>query len=342
MLRSHFCEEADIRLNYEEYWAAVHSLLNDPEYNSDWTPYYRWHQNPSWPAKSKEPTSVYNPVDLTRPVQSTTDMAKRRQNTDLRQTNAVSVRSSPPLSTPPSFLSTVSQAKQASTIERTQSQSKEDLSKTHLQSTSITDMMETGRGKTKAVAKRSAVSTSSAKDAVSKPMAEAATTAPSRPLTRQHAARSSEDLTNISDTEQPVQSESSPPLLSTKTMSGQSVPARKVLKDATTPEKRRIPVQPSFVRQHPNASPLFDKQELPDDMPKSTQYLPSGPPIKGKSLFKEFQAKSSPTLSQPPAAAAITRQILDKGTPRVLSSQREPCSLSCLARLLIVDSLGKL
>jgi hypothetical protein len=69
MLRSHFREEADIKFNYEEYWTAVHSLLNDPEYNSDWTPYYRWHQNPSWPAKSKEPTSKDNPVDLTRPIQ---------------------------------------------------------------------------------------------------------------------------------------------------------------------------------------------------------------------------------------------------------------------------------
>jgi hypothetical protein len=342
LIRKLLLEETGINPDFRSIFNAFETQLENPKYTSDYTPYHRWHQNSSWPIRSREPTSKDNPVDLTRPVQSTTDMAKRRENTDLRQTNAVSVRSSPPLSTQPSFLRAVSQAQQNNTVEPTQSQPKEDLSKTHLQSTSITDMMETGRGKTKAVAKRSAVSTSSAKDAVSKPMAEAATTAPSRPLTRQHAARSSEDLTNISDTEQPVQSESSPPLLSTKTMSGQSVPARKVLKDATTPEKRRIPVQPSFVRQHPNASPLFDKQELPDDMPKSTQYLPSGPPIKGKSLFKEFQAKSSPTLSQPPAAAAITRQILDKGTPRVLSSQREPCSLSCLARLLIVDSLGKL
>jgi hypothetical protein len=350
MLRSHFREEADIKLNYEEYWTAVHSLLNDPEYNSDWTPYYRWHQNPSWPAKSKEPTSKDNPMDLTRPIQSATDMTKKKEKTDLRQTNAVSVRSSPPLSTQPSFLSTVSQAKQESTVERTQFQPKENLSKTdiHLQSTSITEMSEQDRDKTKAVAKRSAVLTSSAKDAVSNPMTEAAAKtankASSQPPTRQSSARAFKDLMNDSGTDQAVQSKSSPPpVSSTTTMSGQSVPSKRGLKDATTPEKRRIPVRPSFVRQHSNASSLsFDKHELPDNMPKSTQPLPSGPLTKGKALFKEFQAKSSPTLSQQPAAAPTTQQTLDNDPPRVLSSQREPCNPPfLLAGSLIVDSLGR-
>jgi hypothetical protein len=350
MLRSHFREEADIKLNYEEYWTAVHSLLNDLEYNSDWTPYYRWHQNPSWPAKSKEPTSKGNPVDLTRPIQSATDMTKRKEKIDLRQTNAVSVRSSPPLSTQPSFLSTVSQAQQESTVERTQFQPKESLSKTdtHLQSTSITGMSEQGRGKTKAVAKRSAVSTSNAKDAVSKPMTEAAVEtankASSQPPTRQNSARAFKDLMNASGTDRAVQSKSSPPPASTTTMSNQSVHSKRGLKDARTPEKRRIPVRPSFVRQDSNASSMsFDKHELPDNMPKSTQPLPSGPSNKGKSLFKEFQAKSSPTLSQQPAAAPTNQQTLDNDPPRVPSSQREPCNPPfLLAGSLIVDSLGQL
>jgi hypothetical protein len=348
LIRKLLLEETGINPDFRSIFNAFETQLEDPKYTSDYTPYHRWHQNPSWPAKSRDHTSKDNPVDLTRPVQFTTDMAKRRQNTDLRQTNAVSVRSSPPISTQPSFLSTVSQTKQKSTVERPQFQPEEDFSKTHLQSTSIRDMMAPDRGKIKAVAKRSAISTSSAKDVVSKPMAEAATKAPSRSLTRQHAARSSEDLTNTSDTEKPVQSKSSPPPVSTRTMSGQSMPPKRGLKDASTPEKRRIPVRPSFVRQHSNASPLFDKHELPDNMSKSTQPLPSGPQIKGKSLFKEFQEKSSPTLSQPPtlsrqpAATPTTQQTLDKSTPRVSSSQREPCHLFFLAALLTVDSLGKL
>jgi hypothetical protein len=277
-------------------------------------------------------------------------MTKKKEKTDLRQTNAGSVRSSPPLSTQPSFLSTVSQVQQESTVERTQFQPKENLSKTgtHLQSIFITDMSEQGRGKTKAVAKRSAVSTSSAKDAVSKPMTEAAAEtankASSQPPTRQHPVRTFEDLMNDSGTDQAVQFKSNPPPFSTTTtMSGQSVPSKRGLKDATTPEKRRIPVRPSFVSQHSNASSLsFDKHELPDNMPKTTQPLPSGSPIKGKSLFKEFQTKSSPASSQHPAATPITHQPLGNGTPRVSSSQREPCNPPfLLAGSLIVDSLGK-
>jgi hypothetical protein len=221
LIRKLLLEESGINPDFRSIFNAFETQLENPEHISDYTPYHRWHQNPSWPIRSKEHTSKDNPVDLTGPGQSTTDMAKRRQNTDLRQTNAVPVRSSPPPSTQPSSLSTVSHSKQDSTVEQTQFQPTEDLSKTHLQSTSITEIMALGRGKTKAVAKRSAISTSSAKGAASRLMTEAAvaakttTKASSQSLTRQHAARSSEDLTNTSDTEQPVQSKSSPPPVST-------------------------------------------------------------------------------------------------------------------------------
>jgi hypothetical protein len=68
LIRKLLLEEYGMDPSYRSIFNAFETQLENPEYNSDWTPYYRWHQNPSWPAKSKEPTSKDNPVDLTRPI----------------------------------------------------------------------------------------------------------------------------------------------------------------------------------------------------------------------------------------------------------------------------------
>lgn len=284
-------------------------------------------------------------MDLTRSVQSATNPLAKSQKTDLRQTNAGAVISSSLLSTQPSSLSIVSQPKQGSVLEQKSLQPIVFLSKADLQTNSIMQMSEPGRRKVKAVAEKSAMPKSTTTDVEPRPTTEAAaktaTKASSRPLTKQHAERTSNDLTKDYTTACTVQSKSSPPPGSTRRGFGQYSSTTEGPKNASTTGKPQHLTQPSFAKEDSFAAVLFDKDEPRDTMSRSSQPLPSGTPIIiGKPVFKRPQPKSSPASSRPLASATITQQALDNHVPTVPSSQCKPFDpLSPPSGLLIINRL---
>lgn len=245
------------------------------------------------------------------------------------------MRSSPLLSTQPSFLSIIGKPNQGSVLKQTSTQPTGLLSKAHLQTNPIAQMSEPSRRKVTAVAKKSATPQSSAKDVRPRPTTDAAanavTKASSRPLTKQHTEKLLEDSNDDYITTRTVQSKSSPPPGSTRRRFGQYLSATESSKNASTTGKPQDLAQPSFAKEDSFAAVLFDKDEPRDTMSRSSQPLPSGTPIIiGKPVFKRPQPKSSPASSRPLASATIPQQTLHDHVPTVSSGQCEPLDLFLL------------
>jgi hypothetical protein len=314
--------------------------MENPKHNSDLADDHRWNQNPSWPTSSRVPTSRSNPVDLTKSSSPVTNTSTKKQETNLRRTNAGAARSSPLLSTQPNSLGIVSQPKQGSVLQQTSTQPIGLLSKAHMQTNPTAQMSEPSRRKVKAVAREPAKPKSSAKDVGPRPTTEAAakvvTKASSRSLTKQHAERSLKDFNDYYTTARTVQPKSSPPPGSTRRGFGQYLSATESSKNASTTGKPQDLAQPSFAKEDSFAAVLFDKDEPRDTMSRSSQPLPSGAAvIIGKPVFKRPQPKSSPASSRPLASTTITQQALENHVPTVSSSQCKPFdSLSVLWALL--------
>jgi hypothetical protein len=111
-IERHLLAGTGIQPSFGDRWDEVERQLDNFENNSDSTPYRCWDQNPVCPTNSKVPTSRTNPVDLTNSDQWATNRSIEKQRTDLRQTNAESVRSSPSISTRTSCLNINTPAKQ--------------------------------------------------------------------------------------------------------------------------------------------------------------------------------------------------------------------------------------
>lgn len=222
LMAKRLLEETGTEPDFGHVHYAFYEQLKDPKHISDYTPYYRWDQDPAWPTTKKypPPTSKSNPVDLTGSISSATNTSTKKQELDLRQTNTGSVRSSPPRSTQPPSLSTTNQPEQDFVPNQTQSDPTEALPNVHLETNFTASMSEPGRSKVKAVARRSTMPTSSTKDARSRLTAETAaktsTKVSSQPLAKQHTNEISEDLTNDFGTK------SSPPSASTRRQSGRT------------------------------------------------------------------------------------------------------------------------
>lgn len=290
---------------------ALHLQLEDPKFNSEETVYHRWDQNPSYPANSKLPTSRSNPIDLTKSDQSATKTSTKNPKTDLRQTNAVAVKSPAPLYS----FNILSQTKPESVPKRTLPELAE-LSSQDRPQTNPTQMSETGRPKVKAVTKTSALLTSSAEDLESRSTAKAAAKiatesmakASSQPLRKKHTA----------DTRRIVQSKSSPPPASTSTKSSQTFSARETPRCAS--DKPQISFRPWF-RKQLKATQSSDEDEQLGGIPESTQALPlSTSIVNDKPLFKVSQPQSDPASSQKPAPALIGEQALVCDVPTTSAS----------------------
>lgn len=311
-------EETGMKPNKYEIWDTLELQLKDPEHNSEYAVYHRWDQNPSYPANSTLPTSRSNPIDLTKSDQSATKTSTKKHDTDLRQTNAGAVRSSPPLSSHLSSLSIVNQTKQGSVLEPTSSQPTELPSKVHLQTYLATQMPEVGRRKVKAVPKEPAMSTPSSKDAGRRPTTEAAAKTATEPTTK----TSSQPLRkkHTADTRLIVQSKSSPLPESTPRFSSQTLSARERWKNVSTTDKPQISARP-FVRNHMRAPLSSDAYEQLDSIPESTWALPSGTSIfNDKPMFKVSQPHLDPASSRQPAPTPTSKQSLNDSVPTVSAS----------------------
>ena len=212
MMTERLREETGTEPDFIEIEAALEVQLEDPQHNSDFTPYHRWNQNPLWPA-SRVPTSFNNPVDLTESSPIITNTLTKKHETDLRQTNATSVKSSQSLSVPSKFLSSFCRSDQGSILKQTQPQPRKLLP--YPQTSLTTQMPEVGRRKVKAVPKGTATSTPISRDvgpateASAKSAANTATQASSQPLMTKHTEK-------FSNAGHPMQSKSSPPPASTR------------------------------------------------------------------------------------------------------------------------------
>jgi monoamine oxidase len=186
-------------------------------------------------------------------------------------------------------------------------------------------MSEPIRSKIRAVAKKPATSTPNTSDVGVRPIAEAAakfaTKKSSQPPTDQHAERTLERLTNNFDGRRAQQSKSSPPPAKFRKVFEQPFCAEGSPQRVSTIDKHQVFAQPSFVKQHENASLLFDNYESPDQMARSAQSLLSGTSIIGKPVFKRPNPQPSSASSPQPAAAPTTQQALNNDTSKVSSSQ---------------------
>jgi hypothetical protein len=338
--------ENDIQPLMIEVFEELQRQQQNPEFDCEFTLYRHWDEDPVWPTNSKVPTSRTNPVDLTRSDQSATNALTTKQRTDLRQTNAESVRSSPSISTRTSCLNINTPAKQGPVSERAQSHPGVFLSEADRQSDLTTQMSDPRLSKIKAVAKRPATSMPNTGDVSTRPIAEAtakiATKGSSQPPTDQHAESPLERFANNVDGRRALQSKGSPPPAKFRKVFDQSSSAEGSPQTVSSTDKRQIPAQPSFVKQHKNTSLLFDNYESPDKMARSAQSLLSGTPIIGKPVFKRAGPQPSPapgklSVQQPvqqpakqPAAAPTTQQNVHSGTPEVSSSQCKSTQVSFL------------
>jgi hypothetical protein len=315
-LEKRLLEEVGMEPDVEDVSTTLETQQRDPKHNSDCT---ARHQDLAWPTtkKSLHPTSRSNPVDLTRSVQSGTDLLTKSQKTGLRQTNVGAARFCPQFTTQTTFLSTISQAEHRSDLERTSTQPTEILPKIQLHTNFTSQMSEPDRRKVKAVARKPAISKSSDGDVGPRPTTEAAakavTKASSRSLTKQHAGKFLEDSNDD---------------YITRRRFGQYLSATESSKHASTTGKPQDLAQSSFAKEDSFAAVLFDKDEPRDTTSRSSQPLPScTPTIIGKPVFMRPQPKSPPTSSRPLASATITHQALDDHVPTVSSSQCKPFDL---------------
>jgi hypothetical protein len=251
-IERHLLAGTGIQPSFGDRWDEVERQLDNFENNSDSTPYRCWDQNPVCPTNSKVPTSRTNPVDLTNSDQWATNRSIEKQRTDLRQTNAESVRSSPSISTRTSCLNINTPAKQGPVSEWAQSHPGEFLPEADQQSDLTTQMSEPIRSKIRAVAKKPATSTPNTSDVGVRPIAEAAakfaTKKSSQPPTDQHAERTLERLTNNFDGRRAQQSKSSPPPAKFRKVFEQPFSTGGSPQRVSTIDKRQISAQPFFVK----------------------------------------------------------------------------------------------
>lgn len=332
LTRKRLLEETGMTPEFGDVYKALIEQMEDPKHHSDYTPYHRWNQGPVWPTTRKYllPTSKFDPVDLTESSLVTITSTKKHR-TNLRQTNAGALRSSPPLSKHLRSLSIVSQPKPESVPEQTPTQPTELSPKVRPQ-TDPTTMPGAGRRKVKAVPKGTATSTPTPRDVELRPTTEAVaksttnttTETSSQPVTKQHAEK-------ITIAGRAMHSKSSPPPASTRIEYNRPLFVRTKPKTAPTTDKPRIS-GPTFVRKQPDASLLTDEHEQLDSTPK----------VNDKSLFKTPQPHPGSASSQQPARAPISEQASNDGVTTVSASQCKPCCPLFNAESLSKNRLGTL
>lgn len=323
LMTKRLIQETGIRPEYRDVRRAISTQMQDPEYNSDYAPYYRWESDysnifPWWIEMREKYSSRSNPLDLTRSDPLTPNKSTKRQNTDLRQTNAGHVRSSPPVSIRPRSLSITGQPKQGPSHQRTQSQSTQSSPRARLQSDINTKM-----------AKLRAKTATNITNKVS-PQAPAG-----KPLKRIF-----EDLTNDSGPEPPVQPKSIQPPTSMPKLPKQPIFARTVPDASPTGNKRQFSARPSFVR-HDSMPSLLDSEDELNDVHTSNTRSPPRSSINDKPTTKASQALPSPTSTQdPPTTQATVSKSDGDAYPKDCSVQRELYRSSPLAeRVANRDSL---
>ena len=319
LTRKRLLEETGMIPEFGDVYKALIEQMEDPEQHFDYAPYHRWNQDPVWPTTRKYllPTSKFDPVDLTESSLVTITSTKKHR-TNLRQTNAGALRSSPPLSKHLRSLSIVSQPKPEYVPEQTPTQPTELSPKVHPQ-TDLTMMPEVGRRKVKAVPKGTATSTPVSKnagpttEAAAKSATNTTTEASSQPLMERHTEK-------VSNAGRAMQSKSSPPPASTRIEYNRPLFVR--VKPKT--DSPRIS-GPTFVRKQPNASLFTDEHEQLDSTPKSSENLASGPSaINDKPLSKAPQPHPYSASSQQPARAPVSNQALNDGVMTFKASQCKP------------------
>lgn len=254
-------------------------------------------------------TQRSNPLDLTkRSSQSTANTPTKKQKTTPGQTNAEFARSSPPTSTRPRSLSIVSQPKQKSSHQRTQSQSSQ-ASPARLQLDTTTKMARL-RAKTTANIKSKG--------------------SPQPPT----VAKIFEDLTNDSDSgsELPVQSKNSQPPKSMEKLPKQPFFARTRSDGSSGIEKRQLSVRPFSVRQGSMPSLLDSEDELNDVYTSGYRSPLRSSVSKDEPTPETSQPLPPPASTQKPAPIKAKEQVShDDVYARDFSAQRELYSSSRLA-----------
>jgi hypothetical protein len=284
--------------------SLFNTQLEESLRDSEYTYYLKLHSTFSSQIIMSDPdTQRSSPLDLTKRFsQSTPSTPTKRQKTTLRQTNAGRVRSSPPTSTHPRSLSTVSQPKQKFGHQRTQSQSSQASPGARLQS-SINAKMARLRAKTTANITNKGLSQSPAGKGIE---------------------RIFEDLTNDSDAELPAQPKNSQPPKSMENLSKQPIFARTRSVGYPGQNKRQPSVRPTFVRQDSMPSLLDSEDELNEVHMSGYSSPVRSSANNGKHTTKTPQPVPLPTASQKPAvnqAKALPSNNDD--FPRDFSVQRK-------------------
>ncbi|KAK6001933.1 hypothetical protein QM012_002423 [Aureobasidium pullulans] len=243
MMTARLVKETGIGPDFLEVYAAVSRQLEDPGYNSDYTPCYRWMferplESPWWTEMREKHSSRSNPLDLTeRSRQSSPNTSTKRQKTDLRQTST-----SPPGSTRSRSLSITSRPKQRSSQQQTQPQSPQSSPQAPLQP-DINAKMAKLRTKIMQTITNEA--------------------SPQRPVPNP-LKRSFEDLMNVSGPGLSVQPRDFQPSATIEKLPKQLIFTRTRSEDSSTIDKRQLLARPSFIRQDSMPSLLDSEDKLND------------------------------------------------------------------------------